>query len=341
METNERLKMTLLQETEAELVKLLAQVYTLKDGDLKNLEQQVMQASLTIGRKVLEGIVQAQSSVADVPAHREGGCGHEQRLVGVRPKQVLTLLGKITVRRPYYQCVRPEQGQTSAGEQACTHGEAPADALWGLQERRTSAAVPQAISYLCASLTLEEAAETFSRLLPLGISARQALSLMQPVGEALARQEEERVAALWKQAAQARTATTSHRQRQPPVIERLYIELAGILARLRRGSVPLEGQERKRPGDVYRAVKVGAVFGGKRGPHRSALVPGVFVDQAGEKRYVARRTTAEEFGKALYMLAVSCGLAQARQVVVLGDGALWIWRLAAEHFPEAVQIVDV
>ena len=28
-------------------------------------------------------------------------------------------------------------------------------------------------------------------------------------------------------------------------------------------------------------------------------------------------------------------------VVVIGDGAPWIWNLAAEHFPGAVQIVDL
>lgn len=35
------------------------------------------------------------------------------------------------------------------------------------------------------------------------------------------------------------------------------------------------------------------------------------------------------------------GLPQARQVVVVGDGALWMWGLAAEHFAGAVQIVDL
>ncbi len=28
-------------------------------------------------------------------------------------------------------------------------------------------------------------------------------------------------------------------------------------------------------------------------------------------------------------------------MVVLGDGAVWIWKLVAEHFPDAVQIVDL
>jgi transposase len=27
-------------------------------------------------------------------------------------------------------------------------------------------------------------------------------------------------------------------------------------------------------------------------------------------------------------------------VVVIGDGAHWIWHLAAEHFPAALQVVD-
>ena len=103
----------------------------------------------------------------------------------------------------------------------------------------------------------------------------------------------------------------------------------------------MEERERKRKGDVYREVKVGAVFAATRGPERSGLAPGVFVDQAGQKHYVARRSKAEDFGKLLYTLAISYGLERARQLVVVGDGAVWIWHLVAEHFPQAVQIVDI
>jgi len=58
-------------------------------------------------------------------------------------------------------------------------------------------------------------------------------------------------------------------------------------------------------------------------------------------RYVARRTAKGGFAWLLYHLARQCGLEQAQQVVVLGDGAHWIWNLVAEHFPGAVQIVDL
>src|SRR5205814_4852523 len=35
------------------------------------------------------------------------------------------------------------------------------------------------------------------------------------------------------------------------------------------------------------------------------------------------------------------GWSRAPKKVVMGDGAEWIWNLAAEHFPGAIQIVDL
>jgi len=351
METSQGAKTALIQQAEAGVRKLLASLQTLEEGDLKGLEQQVLETIFAVGRGWMESILSEPAPEERAPSQRMGSCGHPQQLVGYRPKQVLTLVGKVTFRRTYYRCVvaegraeRLEMGGAEADadmQHACTHGEAPADELWGLQRQRTSAGVQQAVSYLCASLTLEEAAETFSRLLPLQMSARQALNLMQPLGEALQQQEDEQVCALWEQAIQARTTSPAASRTQQDRIDRLYIELDGVLARLRRGSVPMEEQERKRKGDVYREVKVGAVFEATRGPERSGLAPGVFVDQAGQKHYVARRGKAEDFGKLLYALADTYGLQRAHQLVVLGDGAAWIWRLVAEHFPGAVQIVDI
>jgi len=49
----------------------------------------------------------------------------------------------------------------------------------------------------------------------------------------------------------------------------------------------------------------------------------------------------EDFGKLLYALPVRYGLHRAHQPVALGDGAVWIWRLIAGHFPGAMQIVDM
>ena len=341
METKEGLKRALMQEAEAGVLTLLEELQRLPEGDLKGLEQQVMETIFQIGRGWMQQVLSDATAEEPAPAERVGSCGHVQQLVGYRPKQVLSLLGKLSFTRAYYQCLVDEEGLPTSTQQGCTHGEAPADRLWGVQGRRTTAGVQQAVGYLCASSTLEEAAASLSRLLPLQLSARQALNLLQPLGEALQQQEDEQMHTLWEQASQART-TSQPAEREPHArIERLYIEMDGVTARIRRGSVPMEDQEHMRPGDVYREVKVGAVFEASRGPDRSELVPGVFVDQAGPKHYVTRRTSAEAFGKLLYTLAVKQGLGRAQQLVVLGDGAAWIWRLVAEHFPGALQIVDV
>ena len=105
----------------------------------------------------------------------------------------------------------------------------------------------------------------------------------------------------------------------------------------------MEKAEVQRAGDVYREIKAGAVFRAERGPKRSELAPGVYVDTPAENsvRYVARRTAKGGFGWLLYQLAVDGGLEQAKQVVMLGDGAPWIGNLAAEHFPGVGQIVDL
>ena len=79
------------------------------------------------------------------------------------------------------------------------------------------------ISYLCAMLTLEEAAETFRRLLPLRMSARQALNLMKPVGQAEAQREDDGVKALFEEAVKSRTDEQESQQIIQD-IERLSIE---------------------------------------------------------------------------------------------------------------------
>lgn len=54
-------------------------------------------------------------------------------------------------------------------------------------------------------------------------------------------------------------------------------------------------------------------------------------DEAGNRqaRYMARLETAEEFRGFVWALACQCGLESAREVVLLGDGAAWIWEQIA------------
>jgi len=57
--------------------------------------------------------------------------------------------------------------------------------------------------------------------------------------------------------------------------------------------------------------------------------------------YVGAIETAEEFGLRLYTEAYNRGWDRATIRVVMGDGSHWIWNIADQHFPGAIQIVDL
>ena len=57
--------------------------------------------------------------------------------------------------------------------------------------------------------------------------------------------------------------------------------------------------------------------------------------------FVGAIETAEQFGPRIYAEAVRRGLKRAKRIVVLGDGAPWIWNIADEHFHGTLQIVDL
>ena len=52
------------------------------------------------------------------------------------------------------------------------------------------------------------------------------------------------------------------------------------------------------------------------------------------------REECETFGVRLYQEARRRGVEQASEVIVVADGAPWIWNQMDEHFPQAVQILD-
>ncbi len=340
MKTNEALKGTLLKQAEASMEVLVLKMQAMKEGDLEGLEQEVLTQILALGQGWLQEVLQERAKESDAVCSREGACGHRQHVVSKRPRQVLSVFGPLTIWRNYSHCVEKRKAGEQEENEQCRIGEVPFDRVWGLTGQRSSPGVQRLVSYFSARLTHEEVAETLDRMLPLHLSARQVGNILQPIGEAFEQEEERQMQQIMERAAKKDSSEAEQQKEQEAPIKRLYVEMDGVLARLRRGSVPMESQEQERKGDVYREVKVGAVFVGEPGHERSELVPGVFVDTAGPIRYVARRTSAQDFASRIYALAHAAGVQRATEVVILGDGAKWIWGIAEEQFPGAVQIVD-
>ena len=65
------------------------------------------------------------------------------------------------------------------------------------------------------------------------------------------------------------------------------------------------------------------------------------VRDAESTTYSGAIETATEFSRRIYTEAHQRGWTRAQVKVVMGDGADWIWNIAEEQFPGAIQIVDL
>jgi hypothetical protein len=126
----------------------------------------------------------------------------------------------------------------------------------------------------------------------------------------------------------------------PPVrtepIATMYVEMDATGVRV----VPkeVEGRSGKSPGERARTrdAKLGCLF-----TQTTFDEKGHPIRDEASTTYTGAIESAEEFGRRIYSEAYSRGSAFASRLVVLGDGAIWIWYLAALHFPGAIQIVDL
>lgn len=234
------------------------------------------------------------------------GCGARCPGQGWRERTVTTICGTITLERPWYHCA------------ACGQGWSPADATWGLAAReRISASLADWLSDLGASTSFADAQRELGKLTGLTVAAETIRRYTERRGAELetADQEAARVVEATREAAAPGEATPGE----------LVVETDGVMVRYRDG---------------WHEVKLGLV-GGQVDGELHAL------------SYVGAREGPAAFGPRLLAEAARRGaldvvgwegpgesLATLRRVVVLGDGAPWIWNLAAEHFGERIEIVD-
>jgi len=65
METNDKLKIALVQETEKEILQMIDQLETIQAGDLQTLEQSVLRACLCLGSTMMEQILNHTAEEAE------------------------------------------------------------------------------------------------------------------------------------------------------------------------------------------------------------------------------------------------------------------------------------
>ncbi|MDQ2652936.1 MAG: ISKra4 family transposase [Chloroflexota bacterium] len=190
----------------------------------------------------------------------------------------------------------------------CGQGCCPLDAALGLRRDSLSPGVRRLTGRLGAVLPFAEAARTLHETARVQLSASTVRTITEAVGARREQALATEIAVAWAQGLPPARGV-------PP--DRLYVAMDGVRI------LGTDGAGRE--------VKVGVV------------VP-VQQQAAGERRapasYVAGLEPADRFGPRVAVEAHRRGLEGAGEVAVLGDGAEWIWNLAREHFPHALQIVD-
>jgi hypothetical protein len=121
-----------------------------------------------------------------------------------------------------------------------------------------------------------------------------------------------------------------------PSVPVIYIEMDGTGVPVAKAET--EGRAGKQEGQPAhtREVKLGCVF-----TQTTTDPEGRPVRDEDSTTYTGAIETAEEFGLRIYTEAWRRGWSRANKKVVIGDGAVWIWNLADQHFPGAIQIVDL
>lgn len=311
--------------TEADVVMwLTTRVRAGLDGacDMGVMERAVDQATLECRRQALEVLVQ------DVAARHPlvcPPCGQNLNVEAYgRSRSVASAVGPVQFARDYGFCIR------------CGKHAYPADITLGLHPRATGS--PR-VQELCAIHALRgptgQHAEDLRRLS--GIE-RDPSTIHRE-----ARRQGERAQALrdadaaLTQSSQGITRLAARVGQPASSAHTLVIEIDAWNIRERDDwgrttTLRKRGEEPSRWHWVY----TGTVF---RLDQRGSTAAGRPI--IAERGFVATRLGLEAFRQQLYAEAIQRGLFKAEHVLVVADGAVWIWNLVDDRFKDAIQRVDL
>jgi len=271
------------------------------------------------GMLTLGGVMLGQLLAAD-PGYRGPraacGQGHEAEFVAYRDKVIDTVLGPVRLTRAWYHCA------------ACRHGLAPRDAELGVAGGSLSPGLAAMTDRAAAAGPFAGAAGLLEDLGGVRLTAKRVERTAEASGAAQAA------------AVRDRAALIAGRKVVPlppsPLPDKLYACIDGT-------GVPMTAKEtagRDGKGQDGRArtreVKLAVFF-----TQDKLDAKGYPVRDPGSSSYIATFEPAAVFADLVKAEGIRRGADHVRQFTIIGDGAAWIWNIAAGKFPEATQIVDL
>lgn len=286
------------------LARTVSQWVQTETRPLQEVEAQVVRVLHDLGNQFLAALLPLATPARPAP-DVACACGQTARYLRMRPATVTTVLGRVTVERAVYACA------------ACGAHQAPLDQQLQMVAGGLSLGLQEVLALLGATQdSFAQATAVLERLCLVQVCPNSARAATEDLGAMLATQT------------QAQVAHAQQTQTPPPAAVRappcVYVSMDGVLAHTHaRG---------------WKEIKTGCVYTTRSRVPRQR--PDTVVLQAEAQSYVAALTDADTFGWQLWAEACRRGVTAQTEVVVIGDGAHWIWNLADAHFPQATQIVD-
>jgi hypothetical protein len=242
-------------------------------------------------------------------------CGKTMRNLGKRPKRIVSLLGDGEISRNYYEC------------EECHEHSAPKDVIFDIERTMFTFGVRRVAAKLGSCDSFESGSVTMEELCGIVVSSKDIERISEAIGGEIEKENKHNT----------QTALSGKVDVAPAKsIPIMYIEFDGTGIPMVKKEINGRRGKQEDGSSKSREAKVGCVF-----TQTEVDAEGHPVRAKDSTIYFGAIENAEDFGERLYGEAVQRGVRVAEKVVVIGDGAKWIWNLANLNFPGAIEIVDL
>lgn len=280
--------------------------------DLEALEIHIRSSMHSVGSLMLEKLLNSDGGDyrgRTLPCER----GHVLEFKEYRDKEVLTVLGPVTVKRAYYY------------DEGCGEGYCPKDRVLDIVETSFSPGLRRIMGRVGAYRPFGLGHEDIKEMAGVKVDPKAIERISHQLGE--------EVEVFYREEA---SPFLSGKVIPLQVVPKMYICMDGTGVPV----VKVETVNRRGKGEEGQAktreVKLGCVF-----TQTTVDEKGYPKRDENSTSYVGAIETAEEFGSRIYAEALRRGLERVPKVSVIGDGAPWVWNIAEEHFYGAIQIIDL
>lgn len=307
----------------APIAEQMAGLCAQKMGEGKDRHILGLEEGIRCGLKKLGNIVLGRALMkAEVVQEKEIACECGGKLTYQRRRgaKIESMFGWVSYERNYY------------AECECGRGKAPLDEEFRLEPGEITPGLARLLALAGSGLAFGESTGWIKEFLLLELSENSIRKETQGFGQFQEECEERRKAQCQDEAyLQERLETETERP------EQLYGSLDGAHVRIEDPDEDEKWREMK-TGCWYQVEPVPSSQQTQR--HRKKEEIGHQALRAKEQQYYCDIQEVDDFAPLFWATGCQAKADLAKELVFLGDGAKWIWRLVETYYPNAVQIVD-